>query len=251
MFKKDNLIWLYLLGIVILFFVLFWVLKGVTKPGAYPLRKIDEKVSEVVDKKYSVDVNKQYYAVLKTNKGDIDIELFAKNAPNTVNNFISLANNKYYQNLKFHRYIPGLLLQGGSGNTKNDDINDDKYGGPGYVIDDEINWDSLDYSDEKRASLKKDGYSSTTVLKSRQLEQYSIAMANNSPNTNGSQFFIVVANSNDSRLDSLEGRHTVFAKVVGGFDILHNLEKEYKDYFGREVYPNNFVLNKVIITVKN
>jgi cyclophilin family peptidyl-prolyl cis-trans isomerase len=133
----------------------------------------------------TIDVNKTYIATLTTEKGVIKIELFAKDAPKTVNNFVYLARKGFYDNTTFHRVIPGFMAQGG-------DPTGTGSGGPGYKFEDEIN-------DHKH----------TTGV---------ISMANSGPNTNGSQFFITYAPQ-----PHLDGKHTVFGKVIEGMDVLNRL----------------------------
>jgi cyclophilin family peptidyl-prolyl cis-trans isomerase len=142
-------------------------------------------------KKYSappemtIDVNKQYTATIETEKGDIVIELFAKDAPKTVNNFVFLAREGFYNGTTFHRVIPGFMAQGG-------DPTGTGAGGPGYAFEDEIN-------------QHRHG---TGV----------ISMANSGPNTNGSQFFITYAPQ-----PHLDGKHTVFGQVIKGMDVLNKI----------------------------
>lgn len=133
----------------------------------------------------TIDVNKIYIATVTTEKGAIKIELFAKDAPKTVNNFVYLARKGFYDNTTFHRVIPGFMVQGG-------DPTGTGTGGPGYKFEDEIN----------------DHTHATGV----------ISMANSGPNTNGSQFFITYAPQ-----PHLNGKHTVFGKVIEGMDVLNRL----------------------------
>ena len=133
-----------------------------------------------------IDVNKTYYAKFETNLGSFKIKLFAKEAPLTVNNFVYLAQNKYYDGLIFHRIIKDFMIQGG-------DPLGSGTGGPGYKFGDE-------------QSGKK-------------LVKGSLAMANAGPNTNGSQFFIVTAASTPW----LDGKHTNFGEVVEGLDIVEKM----------------------------
>lgn len=149
---------------------------------------------EVVEmKQYSesppltIDLKKEYLARVNTDKGTIVIELFAEGAPNTVNNFVFLARDGYYDNTTFHRVLPGFMAQGG-------DPTGSGRGGPGYRFADEFNSD-----------LRHDG---PGVL----------SMANSGPNTNGSQFFITYAAT-----PHLDGAHAVFGKVVEGIEVLNNL----------------------------
>ncbi len=125
-----------------------------------------------------IDPEKHYTATFKTERGDIVVELFAKEAPVTVNNFVFLAREGFYDNTTFHRVIKGFMVQGG-------DPTGTGRGGPGYRFDDE----------PSALALKHDG---PGVL----------SMANAGPNTNGSQFFIThVATPH------LNGKHAVFGKV--------------------------------------
>jgi cyclophilin family peptidyl-prolyl cis-trans isomerase len=127
-------------------------------------------------------------AALRTTEGVIVLELFDKDAPETVENFRKLAADGFYDGLTFHRIIKDFMVQTGCprGNGT---------GGPGYEFDDEIN-------DHK-------------------LVRGSLAMANAGPNTNGSQFFIVTADETPW----LDGKHTVFGKVTGGEDVLDRLNE--------------------------
>lgn len=132
-----------------------------------------------------IDQNKKYTAVFHTNKGDIRIRLFADKAPITVNNFVFLAREGYYNNTTFHRVIGGFMAQGG-------DPTGTGRGGPGYSFDDEPG--ALALKHDKAGIL---------------------SMANAGPNTNGSQFFIT-----HGPTPHLNGRHGVFGEVVDGMDVL-------------------------------
>jgi peptidylprolyl isomerase len=130
-------------------------------------------------------------AIMKTNMGDIIIEFFVSDAPKTVENFTKLAQDGFYNGVKFHRVIPDFMIQGGDPFSKDDSLQSQwGTGGPGYMFEDEIH-----------ANNKNNAGT--------------IAMANAGPNTNGSQFFINVANNN-----FLDTKHTVFGKVVGGMDVV-------------------------------
>jgi cyclophilin family peptidyl-prolyl cis-trans isomerase len=134
-----------------------------------------------------IDPKKRYTATLRTPPGDIFIELFADRAPRTVNNFVVLARDKFYDGVTFHRVIPGFMAQGG-------DPTGSGSGGPGYR-----------FADEFHPALRHDV---PGVL----------SMANAGPNTNGSQFFITFAAT-----PHLDGRHSVFGRVVKGLDALGKL----------------------------
>ncbi len=134
-----------------------------------------------------IDPAKTYYAFLTTSRGDVVLQLAAKDAPATVNNFVFLSCEGYYDGLTFHRYEPDFVIQGGdpAGNGS---------GGPGYTIPDEIspNW---------------------------RHDTGALAMAkSNQPNSAGSQFYITLTPQ-----PSLNGRYTVFGKVTAGLDVVRTL----------------------------
>lgn len=131
----------------------------------------------------SIDPDNAFRAVFKTERGEFIVELFAKEAPITVNNFVFLARDGYYDGTTFHRVIPGFMAQGG-------DPTGTGTGGPGYRFEDEFN-----------PTLRHDG---PGVL----------SMANAGPGTNGSQFFITFGPT-----PHLDDRHAVFGRVVEGVDI--------------------------------
>ena len=135
-----------------------------------------------------IDPTKTYHATFETSRGSIVCELFSKDAPKTVNNFVFLARDKYYDGLKFHRVIEDFMIQGGcplgSGT-----------GGPGYKFEDE---------------LKENP---------RRHQVGSLSMANAGPNTNGSQFFITHIVTN-----WLDGKHTVFGQVLTGQDVVNAIK---------------------------
>jgi len=132
-----------------------------------------------------IDPDKSYTATIATDLGDVVIELYADKAPKTVNNFVFLARDGYYDGVTFHRVIKGFMAQGG-------DPTGSGRGGPGYRFDDEFNPD-----------LRHDG---PGIL----------SMANSGPGTNGSQFFITY-----KATPHLNDKHTVFGKVVEGMDAVH------------------------------
>ena len=136
-----------------------------------------------------IDANKTYTATIETSKGTIEIDLYAKHAPKTVNNFVFLARQGFYDGIKFHRVISNFMVQGG-------DPTGTGTGGPGYRIRDEFHPD-----------LKHD-------------EPGVLSMANAGPGTGGSQFFI-------TRVPTpwLDGRHAVFGRVVGGMEIVNAIRE--------------------------
>ncbi len=156
----------------------------------------DNSTSEVNLTNNQVEDNKSMSAILHTSKGDITIEFFDKDAPNTVANFLKLAKDGFYNGVKFHRVIKGFMIQGGDPLTKDDSkMNMWGTGGPGYKFADEINPNSDLYT--------KMGYAKGVV-----------AMANSGKDTNGSQFFIMHV---DYPLDPL---YTIFGKVTSGQDVV-------------------------------
>ena len=135
----------------------------------------------------AIDPKKKYQATLHTEKGDIILELFADKTPNTVNNFIFLAKEGFYDNVMFHRVIANFMAQSG-------DPTGTGRGGPGYTFADEI-----------VSSLKHD-------------KPGILSMANAGPATNGSQFFITHVPT-----PWLDGKHSIFGQVIGGMDILMSI----------------------------
>lgn len=134
--------------------------------------------------------------VLKTTKGDIVVELFENEAPNTVANFISLVEKEFYDGIKFHRVLPNFMAQGG-------DPNGDGSGGPGYTIPDEI--DRSDFRNHFRGSLSM----AKTAL----------------PDSGGSQFFLMFRPSGPAAGNNLNGKHTVFGRVIDGLDVLWRIQR--------------------------
>jgi len=149
---------------------------------------------------------------LVTTQGDIIIELFADSRPKTVQNFISLAESGFYNGVKFHRIIQDFMIQTGDPLSKDDNWSDDGTGGPGYTIEDEFRPDDA-------------------------LVRGSVAMANTGmPHTNGSQFFIVTAES----VPWLNGKHTFFGRVVDGMDVITSIA-------GVAVNENDHPLEDIVI----
>ena len=139
--------------------------------------------------KMSIDPAKQYTATLETSKGTIVCDLFAKDAPNTVNNFVFLARDHFYDGTKFHRVIQDFMVQGG-------DPEGTGRGGPGYR-----------FGDEFKGNPHKH-------------QVGSLSMANAGPNTNGSQFFITHIVT-----DWLDGKHTVFGQVKSGQNVVNAIQQ--------------------------
>jgi cyclophilin family peptidyl-prolyl cis-trans isomerase len=137
-----------------------------------------------------IDVEQAYTAIIETNKGSFSMELFAKEAPKTVNNFVFLAKEGYYDGISFHRILKDFVIQGG-------DPKGNGTGGPGYAFEDEL--PSAD----------------------RKYEPGIVAMANSGPNTNGSQFFICTGEESNFLNDY--PYYSIFGKVIEGMDIVQQI----------------------------
>jgi peptidyl-prolyl cis-trans isomerase B (cyclophilin B) len=137
----------------------------------------------------SIDATKHYVATIDTSRGAIVCDLFAKDAPKTVNNFVFLAREGFYDGTVFHRVIANFMVQGG-------DPTGTGRGGPGYRFDDE------------------------TQGNPRKHQVGSLSMANAGPNTNGSQFFVT-----HIATDWLDGKHTVFGQVKSGQDVVNKIQQ--------------------------
>lgn len=159
-------------------------------------------------------------ATITTAKGDIVLELYSNVAPKTVENFVKLAKSGFYNGTKFHRVVPGFVIQGGDPLSKTNDPRTGS-GGPGYQFGDEINPRALGVPEDQIQALEASGYKYDFSLPSMSVDVGTIAMANAGPNTNGSQFFIVT----DAPQPHLNGKHTVFGKVVSGMDVVHKIEQ--------------------------
>ena len=133
-----------------------------------------------------IDTSKQYTATIETEKGNLVLELFASDVPLTVNNFVFLSREGFYDNTTFHRVLPDFMVQGG-------DPTGTGTGGPGYKFADEFT---------ERTHVAG-----------------ALSMANAGPNTNGSQFFITYAPQHH-----LDGRHSVFGQLIEGMDVLERIE---------------------------
>jgi cyclophilin family peptidyl-prolyl cis-trans isomerase len=156
--------------------------------------------------KGDLDTTKHYTARFKTQRGEIDAELFAADAPKTVENFINLARAGFYDGTTFHRVIPGFMAQAG-------DPTGTGRGGPGYQFGDEF------------SSRRHD---SAGVL----------SMANAGPGTNGSQFFITYGPT-----PHLDGKHSVFGRVTSGMDVLTSIRERDP---GRDREPGDRIETIVI-----
>ncbi|GHF81145.1 peptidylprolyl isomerase [Deinococcus ficus] len=177
---------------------------AVTTPGAVPAGYTEvpflteePKRDFTAEPDLALTDGKDYYALIDTSKGQILADLYEQETPVTVNNFVTLARNHYFDGIRFHRVIEGFMAQTGDPLSV-DDAKKAEWGtgGPGYS-----------FADEFRSKLT---FNSAGIL----------AMANSGPATNGSQFFITFAPT-----DFLNGKHTIFGKVVQGEDLLPKLTR--------------------------
>ena len=183
------------IGIVVLVLIglgLAWLLFPRTAP-AEAEEPVDAVAAYDASPPMTIDVNKEYLATFKlANGGEFVVQLFPAEAPVTVNNFVFLAREGYYDGTTFHRVLDGFMAQGG-------DPTGTGMGGPGYAFEDEFSSMTFD-----RAGL--------------------LAMANSGPNTNGSQFFITYGPT-----PHLNGLHTIFGEVIEGMDVVNSLTRRDPD----------------------
>ena len=186
--RNKAMVIIAVLLLIALIVVVVLAVRNFSAPG--PEDETKEKVMQWSEPPVmEIDPAKKYTATIGTEKGDIVIDLFADKAPRTVNNFVFLARQGYYDDVTFHRVIPDFMAQTG-------DPTGTGRGGPGYQFEDEFH-----------ADLRHD---SEGIL----------SMANAGPNTNGSQFFITYGPT-----PHLDDHHAVFGKVTEGMDVLRSLRE--------------------------
>lgn len=137
-------------------------------------------------------------AIIKTNKGEMKVNLYAQDAPKTVENFVKLAKEGYYNGLKWHRVIPDFVIQGGCPNSREGSNGIPGTGGPGYTIDCELSGDNQFH------------------------DRGVLSMAHAGRNTGGSQFFVCHSRNNTAHLDR---NHTCFGKVIEGVDVIDDIRQ--------------------------
>lgn len=239
---------------------------------------------------------KSVNVTLETTYGNIGLELWPDIAPKTVDNFVKLGGEGFYNNTYFHRVIPDFMIQGGCPNTKNPDRSDDGSGSPGYKFEDEcyapgaeltgalendadanIVWttvvmpymqsgvaidveirDIIDACNQAQSFgpfraktvefyKEKTGFTGKVTKKGDLIAPVAygtLCMANSGPNTNGSQIFIVTKKDGAAWLN---GKHTVFGKVISGMDIVHKIENLPRDSKDNPLADNQAVVSKVRI----
>ena len=206
--NKGGARWLIFIVIILGALGVFW--------GYKIAMKTENKMSKDASVK-SLGYTGNPVAVMKTNLGEIKLELFAKDSPETAANFIKLSREKFYDGVRFHRVIKGFMIQSGDPNSKDDNWLNDGIGGPGYAFKDEIN--------------------------PNKIIRGVLAMANAGPDTNGSQFFIVTADS----APWLDGKHTVFGKVVEGIETVDKIENVATDKAKNDHPVENVTIESVTI----
>jgi peptidyl-prolyl cis-trans isomerase B (cyclophilin B) len=202
-FKEHKKILLPALGVLVAAALIVYLLNSDLSFDTVP-------VEEIVNpgKTYNsapanqLEAGKNYSAVIETSLGNITVDLYEEQTPKTVNNFVFLANENFYDGLVFHRVIQNFVIQGG-------DPLGDGTGGPGYEFEDEI----------------------VTELT---FKPFVLAMANSGPDTNGSQFFITTRNSSSSHLN---GKHTIFGIVTDGQDVVDEIASIEVDSSSEPVSP--------------
>ncbi len=208
MFKKQEYMeFIIALVIIAAFFAAAYYYFGYREKKAVPV------ISPAVENPTPANL----IAIMKTDLGDIKLELFKADAPKTVDNFVKLSKSGFYNGVKFHRVIKDFMIQTGDPNSSDDNWADDGLGGPGYSFEDEIN--------------------------QHKLVKGVLAMANSGPNTNGSQFFIVTAEATPW----LDGKHTVFGKVIDGTDVVAKIENVKTDKNKGDHPLEDVVINAVDI----
>lgn len=193
--KTTNII----IGVLVVAFIIFIVWLGsLSKPISTTPEVVSTQevtIPTEIVKSETTNTKPMTTATITTNKGVITLELFGDKTPNTVANFVKLANEGFYNGTRFHRVIKGFMIQGGDPLSKDLSMQGRwGTGGPGYSFADEI------------TSTNKNDVGT-------------ISMANSGPNTNGSQFFINTAPNN-----FLDTKHTVFGRVISGMEVVTAIE---------------------------
>jgi cyclophilin family peptidyl-prolyl cis-trans isomerase len=176
--------------------------KGITMPEENLVQNNISKTYSQPQQVLQEGIN--YGAVIKTSMGDIEVDLFENETPITVNSFLFLTKEKFYDGLTFHRVVKDFVIQGG-------DPDGVGTGGPGYQIPDEIT--------------------------EREYKAYTLGMANAGPNTNGSQFFITSGNIPVESIESLNGNYTIFGEVTKGFAVVDSIERVETDVSDKPINP--------------
>lgn len=205
-----------------------------------------------------------YTATIKTSYGDIKVDLFDTTNPKTVNSFVFLAQEGFYDGISFHRVIPDFMVQVG-------DPTETGTGGPGYKFDDELdaedvglnnlfvsqadflpglypqyNFSSMADWTVKEFYEKKLGYDYDTQYKTSRMGSGVVAMANSGPNTNGSQFFLVTSTISLNTARSLDGKYTTFGTIIAGQEVVDRISKASTD--SNDKPTSKITIEKVVIS---
>lgn len=242
---------LLLVGAVILIVAAFWLITPLRSEGDLLSKMFGGGISvsepTATGPELTIDLTREYTVEVETSEGMFTMVLYDNNAPFTVNNFVELSNEGFYDGSKFHRIVPGFIIQAGRNSAG---------AASSEVVADEINADSLglndvtvaaapwlttvynandsataDFSPENLAKYKdytvKEffheilGYTYRTDVTSVRAERWYVGMANSGPNTATSEFFVITASLPQRHLD---GRYTIFGKVTDGFDVVQAIE---------------------------
>lgn len=203
-------------GLVIIIGISIWLFVANDRSPELPEEQADANTTTQQEQNISrTNNNATMTATIKTSKGDIELAFFPDSAPNTVDNFRTLAEDDFYEGVIFHRVIEGFMIQGG-------DPTGTGTGGPGYTFADELNPDS---------KAAERGYRRGTL-----------AMANSGPDTNGSQFFIM------HKDQQLPYQYTIFGYVTDGMDVVDKIatsETNMQDRPLEEIAIQEVVINEV------
>ncbi len=203
--SQEKIIWI-VIGIAVI--VALALVIGMSTPTAATTSSVATTTPSVASSSASTInqniINNEHMVTIQTNKGTIVFDTYDADAPNTVQNFITLANKGFYNGTIFHRVIDGFMIQGG-------DPTGTGRGGPGYAFADELNPSTPSY---------QTGYTRGTV-----------AMANSGPNTNGSQFFIMQSDY------PLPHNYTIFGHVISGLDVVDAIAKTPRDGNDKPLSP--------------
>jgi cyclophilin family peptidyl-prolyl cis-trans isomerase len=202
--------------IFILFIALLMLNCGGEKIKKKEKNTVINKKDDKVEKLMNLSENEKLVATVKTNMGTFELELFAKEAPKTVENFVGLATNGKYDGVIFHRVIDGFMIQGG-------DPTGTGRGGESY-------WGGK-FADEFSPNLKHD-------------KPGILSMANAGPNTNGSQFFITLVPT-----PWLDGKHSVFGQVISGMDVVEAIGKTKTGLMDKPV--NDVIIESITFEKRN
>jgi cyclophilin family peptidyl-prolyl cis-trans isomerase len=254
MFKEENQIFLYLVGILVFFGIFILVGQNLNVTKIISFGRIFNNPDDLFDTKPTpaLDPNLNYFAVFNTSKGSFTVDLYEKNAPNNVNNFVYLSQNNYYVDTKFHRLVPNVLVQGGDRNTLDTDPSNDGRGRAGYVLNDEINLGSMPLSQEQKDLLVDSGLKEDLAVETIPSKQYMVFMASDGYDTISTQFFIVLADNSNNIHSYFNGKFTPIGEVTDGGRTLQSINSvSVDDPTSDFAKPTeNIVLQNIVIQTR-